>query len=79
MELNFRDKQAIFPDKYFIEFLAKNQSHMVSSKDGIARNPKEKVIEIDEKNENYIITMSFADGTENQFSVPRSELKIENS
>ena len=79
MEFNFRDKKAIFPDKYFIEFRAKNQSHMIDSKDGTARNPKGKVIAIDEKDENYIITMSFPDGTDSQFSVPRNELRIENS
>jgi len=78
MELIFENKKATFSDKYFIEFRAKNQSHMIDPKDGTARDPKEKVIAIDEKDENFVITMSFPDGTDDQFSVPRGELIIEN-
>ena len=77
-ELIFGDKKVSFPNKYFIGFLVDNQSSMIDSRGGTARNPKEKVIPIDEKSENFIITMSFPDGTESKFGVPRNELRMAN-
>lgn len=77
-ELIFGNKKTSFPDKYFVGFLSKNQSRMIDPEEGTVRSPKEKVIAIDERSENFIITMNFPDGTEGQFSVPRNELVVGN-
>ncbi len=76
MELLFKEKKIIFPEKYFIDFRARNQKNMFDPKDGIVKSPKPKSFGLDDER-GYVVTMIFPDGTESEFSVPRNELRVE--
>lgn len=76
MELLFKEKKIIFPEKYFIDFRARNQKNMVDPKSGIVKSPVPKSFGLDDEH-GYVIVMIFPDGTENSFFVPRDELRVE--
>jgi hypothetical protein len=73
MELLLGNNNITFPDKYYREFLAKSAKHMVDPKESTIKNPKVKLLSLKEV---YVITISFPDGTEGKFSVPRGELIV---